>query len=139
LISDDIHKVLNLSDFHFFVDFIKKYENIDSIIIDNTIKKYIDEIILREKSISIHESHNFEILENSYPHLVKYRDDRKHELLVETTQEGLIAKTLEKSLRGWGEKDQYILNNHLTNKGNYADALIVLASLEIHLKNGLKI
>lgn len=25
LISDDIHKVLNLSDFHFFVDFIKKY------------------------------------------------------------------------------------------------------------------
>ncbi len=32
-----------------------------------------------------------------------------------------------------------ILNNHLTNKGNYADALIVLASLEIHLKNGLKI
>ncbi|MCT7492525.1 KAP family NTPase [Aliarcobacter cryaerophilus] len=111
LISDDIHKVLNLSDFHFFVDFIKKYENIDSIIIDNTIKKYIDDIILREKSISIHESHNFEILENYYPHLVKYRDDRKHELLVETTQEGLIAKTLEKSLRGWAEKDQYILNN----------------------------
>lgn len=32
-----------------------------------------------------------------------------------------------------------ILNNHLTNKGNYADALIVLASLEIHIKNGLKI
>ncbi len=32
-------------------------------------------------------------------------------MLVETTQEGLIAKTLEKSLRGWGEKDQYILNN----------------------------
>lgn len=32
-----------------------------------------------------------------------------------------------------------ILNNHLANKGNYADALIVLASLEIHIKNGLKI
>lgn len=32
-----------------------------------------------------------------------------------------------------------ILNSHLTNKLNYADALIVLASLEIHLKSGLKI
>ncbi len=32
-----------------------------------------------------------------------------------------------------------ILNNHLLNKGNFADALIVLASLEIHLKSGLKI
>ncbi len=31
-----------------------------------------------------------------------------------------------------------ILNNHLTNKANYADALIVLTSLEIHLKRGVK-
>jgi hypothetical protein len=85
--------------------------NMDSKIIDNNIEKYIDEIILREKSISIHEHHNFEIVENHYPHLVKYRDDRKHELLVETIQEDLIFKTLEKSLNGWGEKDQYILNN----------------------------
>lgn len=29
-----------------------------------------------------------------------------------------------------------ILDNHLSNKGNYADALIVLASLEFHLKSG---
>ena len=32
-----------------------------------------------------------------------------------------------------------ILNNHLLNKGNFADALIVLVSLEIHLKSGLKL
>ena len=32
-----------------------------------------------------------------------------------------------------------ILTNHLANKGDYADALIVLASLEIHLKSGMKI
>lgn len=31
-----------------------------------------------------------------------------------------------------------ILNNHLANKINYADALIVLASLEVHLKGGMK-
>ena len=31
-----------------------------------------------------------------------------------------------------------ILKNHLSNKGNYADALIALASLEIHLKSGMK-
>jgi len=30
-----------------------------------------------------------------------------------------------------------ILKNHLSNKGNHADALMVLASLEIHLKSGL--
>jgi hypothetical protein len=32
-----------------------------------------------------------------------------------------------------------ILKNHLSHKGNYSDALIVLASLEIHLKSGLKL
>jgi hypothetical protein len=32
-----------------------------------------------------------------------------------------------------------ILNNHLLGKSNNADALIVLASLEIHLKNRKKI
>ena len=32
-----------------------------------------------------------------------------------------------------------ILNNHLTQKGDFADALIVLASLEIHLKAGKKL
>lgn len=32
-----------------------------------------------------------------------------------------------------------ILNNHLSKKGNYADALIVLASLEVHLKSGIKL
>ena len=32
-----------------------------------------------------------------------------------------------------------ILNTHLAGKGNHADALIVLASLEIHLKTGLKL
>lgn len=32
-----------------------------------------------------------------------------------------------------------ILNNHLSNKGDFADALIVLSSLEIHLKSGLKL
>ena len=32
-----------------------------------------------------------------------------------------------------------ILKNHLSNKANHADALIVLASLEIHLKSGLEL
>lgn len=32
-----------------------------------------------------------------------------------------------------------ILNSHLSSKGNFADALIVLASLEIHLKSGLEL
>jgi hypothetical protein len=34
---------------------------------------------------------------------------------------------------------ELILKNHLSNKGDFADALIVLASLEIHLKSGLKL
>lgn len=32
-----------------------------------------------------------------------------------------------------------ILNDHLSGKGNFSDALIVLASLEIHLKSGLRL
>ncbi len=31
-----------------------------------------------------------------------------------------------------------ILKNHLASKSNHADALIVLASLEVHLKSGFK-
>lgn len=38
----------------------------------------------------------------------------------------------------WIDLEQ-ILNNHLSNKANHADALIVLSSLEIHLKAGLKL
>ena len=36
--------------------------------------------------------------------------------------------------RGLGAR---ILNSHLARAGNHADALIALASLEIHLKTGL--
>jgi hypothetical protein len=32
-----------------------------------------------------------------------------------------------------------ILNDHLAKKGDFSDALIVLASLEIHLKSGLSL
>lgn len=136
LISEDIHGVLNLGDFHFFVDFIEKYENIDSTIIENIIKKYIDEIISQEKSINIHESHNFEIVEKYYPRLVKYRDDRKHELLVETTQEELISKTLEMSINSWGEKDQYILNNVEMKK--YKEMILSNPDFVLDIKDFIK-
>jgi len=43
-----------------------------------------------------------------------------------------------RDILGWIDIEQ-ILNNHLSRKGEFADALIVLASLEIHLKSGLEL
>ncbi|WP_066161424.1 P-loop NTPase family protein [Aliarcobacter skirrowii] len=109
--SKNINKILTISDFHFYKEFIKKYGIISDLDVDEIIKKYIDDLILREKSIRMHERHNLKIVDEHYSYLLKHREDRRKELLVDLSNEEFIAKTLEKSLRGWGEKDQYILNN----------------------------
>jgi len=49
-----------------------------------------------------------------------------------------ILDLKQRNIIDWIDIEQ-ILNNHLLGKGNHADALIILSSLEIHLKNGLKL
>lgn len=99
----------------------------DTKIVDDQIKKYIIDLLLREQNINIHESHNMDIVDKHYPHLVQYRD----ELLVE-----LIAKTLEKSLNGWGEKDQYILNNVEVKK--YKEMILTNPDFVLDVKEFVK-
>jgi hypothetical protein len=49
-----------------------------------------------------------------------------------------ILDLKERDIINWIDIED-ILKNHLSKKGNFADALIVFASLEIHLKSGLKL
>ncbi len=49
-----------------------------------------------------------------------------------------ISDLKDKKIIDWIDVDK-ILNNHLSNKGDFSDALIILTSLEIHLKNGKKL
>lgn len=96
-----------------------QHRGVDTKIVDDQI---ID-LLLREQNI--HESHN---MDKHYPHLVQYRD----ELLVEE----LIAKTLEKSLNGWGEKDQYILNNVEVKK--YKEMILTNPDFVLDVKEFVK-
>lgn len=45
--SKNINKILTISDFHFYKEFIKKYGTIMDLDVDEIIKKYIDDLILR--------------------------------------------------------------------------------------------
>jgi len=62
----------------------------------------------------------------------------RHKQDLQNIMKNNILDLKERNIIDWIDIEN-ILNNHLAKKGNYADTLIVLASLEIHLKNGLKL
>jgi len=60
----------------------------------------------------------------------------KHDL--KSTVYGCVMDLKKRNLMDWINIDD-IWNKHQNKQANYADALVILASLEIHLKNGRKI
>lgn len=134
--SENINKILTISDFHYYKEFIEKYDNIADFDVDCIIKKYIDDLILREKSIRMHERHNLKIIDEHYSNLIIYRENRRKELLLDLSNNKLIAETLEKSINGWGEKDQYILNNTKVEK--YKEIILENQSFVIDIEDFIK-
>ncbi|AZV47327.1 hypothetical protein C3L23_08590 [Nautilia sp. PV-1] len=120
--KENVSEILSLSEYHFFVNFVEKYDKFDSEKIEKTIKKYIDKIVNQEKSISIHEESNIDLIRKHYPDLLNYVYDKKLETLIQNTTCKGLKELLEKVINGWGEKDQYILNN--ISKSKYKECII---------------
>ena len=55
---------------------------------------------------------------------------------MDLTNNKLIAETLEKSINGWGEKDQYILNNTKVEK--YKEIILENQSFVIDIEDFIK-
>lgn len=110
--SEDLHNILALDNFHYFINFLKQNGKvIEDNFIDNIIKRYIDKLILQEKSISIHESYKQDFIKENYPYLIKYWNDTKQDELIDNTSLETIDALLNKTISGWGNKDEYVLNN----------------------------
>ena len=51
------------------------------------------------------------MIKKYYPDLLDYIYSKKQEILIQSTTCEELKELLEKVISGWGEKDQYILNN----------------------------
>jgi len=109
--KENIDEILNLSDYHFFVSFIKRHDCFDDEKIEQTIKKYIDKTISQEKSISIHEQNKMELIKENYPDLLEYLSNKKEDILIKDISCEDLKNILDKVRSGLGEKDEYIINN----------------------------
>lgn len=63
---------------------------------------------------------------------IRSKDDLKHVI------KSNVLDLKKRNIIDWIDVDQ-VLGNHLAKRGDHADALIVLASLEIHFKSGLQL
>lgn len=110
--TNNLHNILGLEDFHYYVKFLNDMEqDIDDEFINKILKQYIDKLIEQEKSISIHEEFNQDFIKDNYPDLLKYWQLEKEKKLLHEIDITTIEEILDKVKSGWGDKDQYILNN----------------------------
>lgn len=131
--SDQLHNIISIDNFHYYSKFLSEnIEDLNSDFIDKIIKQYIDKIIEQEKSISIHEGFKQDFIKENYPDLVQYWDSEKEKKLIQEIDITKIEELLEKVTTGWGEKDQYILNNirvedyknNIINSSSFVNAII---------------
>ncbi len=108
----EIPNILSLDDFHHYVSFLQQNgKGMEKGFIDSTIKNFIDKFIEEEKSIDIHEEHKQDFIKEYYPYLLKYWDEEKQKKLIGEIDQEKVEELLEKVTSGWGNKDEFILNN----------------------------
>ena len=109
---DNIPYILDINEFHYFVNFINTHNKLSTKrVVDDTIKRYIDVGIISKNFLSSC-GQNKMFIEEHYPHLLKYLDDKKEEYL----KENITIVKLEKLLGDiisvdWRVEDTHILNN----------------------------
>ncbi len=110
--KNDLHQILNIDDFHHYISFIRENgEKIDEQFEEKIIKQFIDLYVEQEKSISVHEQYKQDFIKEYYPQLISYWEDKKQVALIDTMDIGKLENLLTKTKTGWGNKDEYILNN----------------------------
>lgn len=112
----DIHNILSIDEFHTYIQFINTTsDKVDISIEESIVKQYIDNYIKLEKSISIHETYRQDFVKSNYPDLIKYWNEKEKKELVEDISSESIEEILKKVKTGWGNKDEFILNNLSSN------------------------
>lgn len=104
---EDIHNILNIDEFYLYITTYK----IDIATEESIIKQYIDKYIELEKSISIQEEYRQDFIEGKYPHLIDYWQEEKKKKLIDKISLKSLEEILSKIQNGWGNKDEFILNN----------------------------
>lgn len=110
--QDDIHHIFAIDEFHSYIQLINTTSHkVDKAIEESIIKQYIDNYIKLEKSISIHERYKQDFVKSNYLDLIKYWNEKQKKELVEDISSESIEEILKKVKTGWGNKDEFILNN----------------------------
>ena len=110
--QNDIHNVFSIDEFYSYIKFINETSyKIDKNIEDMIIKKYIDKYIELEKSINVHEIHEQDFIKKNYFHLIDYWNEKRKQELVNEISIEFLEEVLKKVTTGWGNKDEFILNN----------------------------
>lgn len=110
--KNDLHHILNIDNFHHYLSFMRENgEKIDDEFEETIIKQFIDLYVEQEKSISVHEQYKQDFIKEHYPKLIPYWNEKKKVTLIDTIDIGKLEDLLIKTKKGWGNKDEYILNN----------------------------
>lgn len=110
--QNNIPYILDINEFNYFINFINEHNRLSTKrVVDDIIKRYID-VGIKGKNFLSSCNQNKSFVEDSYPHLLKYLDDKKEEYL----QENVTITKLEKLLNevislDWRIEDTHILNN----------------------------
>lgn len=88
---------------------------IDSAIEELVIKHYIDKYIELEKSMSVHEVYRQDFIKDYYPSLVDYWNEKRKEKIIGEINLDAVEEILKKVRNGWGNEDEFILNNLTPN------------------------
>jgi hypothetical protein len=110
--KDNLQYILNIDDFHHYVSFMRENdEKIDDTFEEAIIKQFIDLYVQQEKSISVHEQYKQDFIKEYYPQLISYWNEKKQAALIDSIDISKLEELLIKTKTGWGNKDEYILNN----------------------------
>ena len=135
--KNDLHHILSIKSFHHYVSFMRDNgEKIDDEFEETIIKQFIQLYVEQEKSILMHEQYKQEFIKKHYPQLISYWDEKKQVTLIDTIDINKLEDLLIKTKNGWGNKDEYILNNIEVNL--YKQYIIESASFTENLMKFLK-
>jgi len=135
--KNDLHHILSINSFHHYVSFMRDNgEKIDDEFEETIIKQFIQLYVEQEKSILMHEQYKQEFIKKHYPQLISYWDEKKQVTLIDTIDINKLEDLLIKTKNGWGNKDEYILNNIEVNL--YKQYIIESASFTENLMKFLK-
>jgi len=110
--KENIPYILDINEFNYFINFVNEHNKLATKkVSDDIIKSYID-IGVSGKNFLSACNQNKLFVEENYPHLLSYLDDKKEEYLLENITIIKLEKLLSEVISlDWRVEDTHILNN----------------------------